>query len=100
MVKLSKIDRLKFSFNFYIKDKGMGLSIVFGAIITVFLIQIYTNTVDWILMSMLISALSIGFVVGFVHYYRMILPMIDEHEERKYLKEKYPSFLREFNKIN
>lgn len=102
MVKLSKVDRLKFSFNIYMKDKGMGLSIIFGAIITVFLVQIYTYTgaVDWVFMPIPISALNIGFIIGFIHCYMVISPMINEYEERKYLKEKYPSFLKKINKIN
>ncbi|MES5838075.1 MULTISPECIES: hypothetical protein [unclassified Bacillus cereus group] len=100
MVKLSGISKLKFIFNFYMKDKGIGLSIIFGAVITIFLIQIYTNTTDWVMMTMLISILSIGFIIGFVHCYKVISPMIDDYEKRMYLKGKYPDLLYKFNKIN
>ncbi|MEI3911981.1 hypothetical protein V6S04_10395 [Bacillus sp. CCNWLW147] len=97
---MSDKSRLKFIFKSYMKDKGIGLSIIFGAVITILLIQIYTNTTDWVMMTMLISILSIGFVIGFVHCYKIISPMIDDYEKRMYLKEKYPDLLYKFNKIN
>ncbi len=82
------------------KDTGMGLSIMFGVVMTVFFIQIYTNKVDWIFMPTLALALIFGFVIGFVHCYKVISPMIDDYEKRRYLKEKYPDLLYKFNKIN
>ncbi|MDF9598927.1 hypothetical protein P7D15_00505 [Bacillus cereus] len=97
---MSSKSRLKFIFKSYMKDTGIGLSIIFGVVMTVFFIQIYTNTVDWIFMPTLALSLIFGFAIGFVHCYKVISPMIDDYEKRRYLKGKYPDLLYKFNKIN
>ncbi|MFJ8528633.1 hypothetical protein [Bacillus sp. NPDC094106] len=78
----------------------MGFCIIFAVIITVLGIQLYINEMDWIEVSIITSALSIGFMIGFFHYYTVISPMIDDYEKRKYMKEKYSFLMKKFNEIN